>query len=57
MEENIQPEIVETPTEQPVVDEVVFPEHGAVLPSGEVIVHDTDENGNVIGWHKEVVNG
>jgi hypothetical protein len=23
-------------------------------PTGEVIVHEKDENGTVIGWHKEV---
>lgn len=36
---------------------VEFPEHGEELTTDngvEVVVHDKDKDGNVIGWHKEV---
>jgi hypothetical protein len=47
-----------TKTELPAVDstDVSFPDNGSTLEGGdgkETIVHDTDENGNVVGWHKE----
>lgn len=50
MDQNNKPE-----TEETVKHPAGVPE-GTVL-AGERIVHDLDENGNVIGWHKEVVNG
>ena len=37
--------------------EIEFPEHGSEVPNEhgiEVNVHDVDEDGNVIGWHKEL---
>lgn len=40
--------------------QVAFPDHGSVVRGSdgvEVIVHDHDENGNVIGWHKELQEG
>ena len=27
--------------------------HGTVLPTGEKMVEDRDEAGNLVGWHKE----
>lgn len=45
------------------VDEVQveFPENGTVVSSttdGDAkVVHDVDENGNVLGWHKEPADG
>lgn len=52
-------------TEQPIVqaNPVSGPDPGVAegaevtnilgAPTGEVVVYDKDENGNVIGWHKE----
>jgi hypothetical protein len=59
------PEIVQTPvTPEPVATPVTtpeFPTDGEVVtsPAGETtkIVIDRDENGNEVGWHKEIVNG
>lgn len=42
-------ETVQAPVEQV----VEFPENGAVF-GDEVVVHDVDENGVAVGWHKEV---
>jgi hypothetical protein len=28
---------------------------GEVLPTQEVIIYDQDDDGNVVGWHKETV--
>ncbi len=48
--------IVETQVES----QVILPEHGERVTdslgneTGETVVHDHDENGNVVGWHKEV---
>lgn len=39
------------------VQPVEFPDHGSEVSGTdgvEVIVHDKDEDGNVVGWHKEV---
>ena len=61
--------ITETPVETtPVVAEPTTSEIDPTVPAGvpegtvldtesgqEKVVHDLDENGNVIGWHKEVV--
>lgn len=30
-----------------------FPKDNSVLDSGETVVHDKDDDGNVIGWHKQ----
>lgn len=51
---------MEEPTKIEVQDAnptVEFPAHGTELPNEhgtEVVVHDKDEDGNVIGWHKEL---
>lgn len=41
------------------VDEATgFPAQGLVVADGdnkEVIIHDTDENGETVGWHKEAI--
>jgi hypothetical protein len=53
-------EDTETTTNSTTQAAVEFPEHGSTVPTPngvEQIVHDTDENGNVIGWHKEAVTG
>lgn len=37
-------------------NEVVFPEHLSELQGTdgtEIVIHDLDEDGNVIGWHKQ----
>lgn len=47
-------EVQNPPAEEAKVE---FPEHGAVFEGehgAEVIVHDTDKEGNVVGWHKEL---
>lgn len=71
VEEPVAPveEPVEEPTppseavDVPVRTSVTFPEHGSEWPGEhgiEVIIHDLDEIGNAIGWHKvlkEQING
>lgn len=46
--------MAEAEDKKPVVE---FPEHGSELPNEhgvEVVVHDKDKDGNIIGWHKEL---
>lgn len=64
MEEQPLAPIVEAPTEAERLDSMVPDagvEDGTVVrsPQGEEekIVYDYDVDGNVVGWHKEVVNG
>lgn len=35
------------------VESVAGHKDGEVLPSGEVVRYDLDENGQFVGWHKE----
>lgn len=54
--ENETPQIVETVV--PITVETLsgYPE-GTVLPTGEVVKGTYDEQGKLIGWHKESVGG
>lgn len=45
--EEAQPVKSDLPDEHPGV------EHGTVLDTGETVIHETDEDGNLTGWHKE----
>lgn len=39
----------------PTNEKVEFPEEGSVLKgTNEIVVYDRDDDGAVIGWHKEV---
>jgi len=42
---------VKTPVEHPAEGAEFANEHGT-----EVVVYDKDEDGNVVGWHKELRN-
>lgn len=51
----------ENTAKKPAVTEptVNFPDHGTELAGEhgtEVVVHDKDEEGNVVGWHKQPVD-
>ena len=45
---------VTSPVENPALSGF---EDGHQLPDGSVVRNDTDDNGNVIGWHKEPATG
>ncbi|HEY0109552.1 MAG TPA: hypothetical protein VGB67_07995 [Fibrella sp.] len=53
------PEIVQTPITEAERMNVTYPDNGEVVTNvlgtetGEVVVHDYNEAGEVIGWHKE----
>lgn len=52
--------VEDTPIEQPQAETqpVELPEDGTILEGeegSEKVVQDKDENGNVVGWHKEAV--
>lgn len=38
-----------------ITEENIGLKNGEILPSGEVVVYDYDEDNNLVGWHKELI--
>jgi len=45
-----------TKNSQPTIEELSGHSEGEIVVNGEIIVGDYNENGTLVGWHKEVVN-